>query len=401
MFSLGFSRETASCIKKRVKKEVFRSSKRFPQISKEKSHRKKKAIAISQEEWENFPMPPWGSWMLIPCKASIEMNLTASSYLKALNKINECICMKNPLPETKFEPPFKIPASFFIYGEPEFQNELKTTLANNQMFRWKIKRLIHGWRLSRLKQVNTEDPATCEPPVAPITLYDWDSRSKYTFEATTLHRDISTRLLHVSQWEALHPEPMPPRNMLTNLPLTLGQIHFAIEGLKRIGLSNWETLSYRTTQYSIDRFLMIYRSALKDSAIKRIFKKPDSDMCNELTHDFIEYIHEINRIPIITSDAWKWYIRTQPDDHFISILRGLCYEYYTYRSYDTERINRILAQAKRLILHPPVNVYNKWKSVRLKPSNVVLIPSLWGGEDITAAVYTLTDYIEGIEQYFE
>jgi len=399
MFSLGFSSGTPQHFK-RIKKEVFRSSKRFPQKSKEKK-RQNKINSAQLSESEIYTPHPWSSWVLIPCKHSIELNLTAASYFKALDKINECIYMKHPLPESKFQPPFKIPMSFFIYGEPDFQTELKATVSNNQMFRWKMKRLIHGWRLSRLKQVNTEDPATCEPPTVPITLYDWNSRSKYTFEATTLHRDISARLLHVSQWEALHPEPMPPRNMLTNQSLTLGQIHFTIDHLKRMGLSNWETLSYRMSHYSIDRFLMMCQSALKHSAIKRIFEKPHCDACNELTLDFIEYIHEIHKIPIITSGAWKWYIKTEPEDSFVSVLRGLCYEYYTYRGYDTERINRIQAQAKRLILYPPVNVYKKWKAVYLKRSHQVVIPSLWGGEDMTATVYMLNDYVEDIEQYFE
>jgi hypothetical protein len=332
------------------------------------------------------------SWFILPakyCKQSIKNILYAENFFHALKRVEESKRAQHPFKESKFKVPFKL-SNTFHYLTPDFKEDLERCLYKNQELRWIYKRLIHRWRLARLKTVNTEDPATCEIPKMPIVIYDWPTRSKYTFEARSLLRDIGSRLLNVSQWEAINPEPLIPRNMLTNLALSIGQIHFMIDKLISLGLTSWEISAYKTACYSLDDFIRVNNYPLKISALKRVFGKPETLYCMELMLDFIEFEHEENDIQFGNQEAWKWYLR-QPDDSYKQSLRKMCYEYYVYNGTSAEKIQAIKTEIAILLRYPPVNVYTKWRqSLRhnVKVYDIVLVGEIvsiieWGGEDET------------------
>jgi len=131
----------------------------------------------------------------------------------------------------------------------------------NQKFRWNMKRLIHRWRIQRCEQMNTEDVFTCEVPEKLITVYDWDQRRKYAFEATTIYRDILTKIRNA---EGLFVNPLTPKNPYTNRELTYGQVHFTIRALIRYGFNSWIFDALKRSDYNVVKLIEYYEYPLKN-----------------------------------------------------------------------------------------------------------------------------------------
>jgi hypothetical protein len=203
--------------------------------------------------------------------------------------------------------------------------EMRDAIYQNACVRWQMKRLVLRWRLRRLRESNTEDVMTGCTPVQRVDIIDWATRSKYTFEAATLYKDICSRLYLSDQQ---FPNPKPPRNMFTNQPLTHGQLHAAIQALERYGFSCWGTKAFKAEGFCVKSFERVYTVPLKKHALKTLFANRGNPDYIELMMDFIEFEYDYHEKTFSRRKVWRWMIQHQPDWPLIQSCRKLCYKYY-------------------------------------------------------------------------
>jgi len=207
----------------------------------------------------------------------------------------------------------------------EFVDNFLDAIHKNQTLRWRLKRLIHRWSLSKLRQVNTDDVCTMEPPVKPVFLYDWTNRCKYVFEARTLLQDFRTKLLAADN---LFPDAQTLKNPFTNAELTFGQTHFTIQALRSLTLTDWIIEGFRDSKYKTDVFTVQNTIKLKLNALNVLFKTPTSKDCVDIIYDFIEAQHELHDAYMSHPHVWAWFLENKPEYPRILMWRAWCKQYY-------------------------------------------------------------------------
>lgn len=251
---------------------------------------------------------------------------------------------------------------------------------NNQTFRWKIKRLIQKWRVSRLKQVNTDDIVTGEPPLSPVYIYDWAQRSKYVLEASSVYKDVCTRLFNS---DGLFNNTLSPRNMFTNNILTTGQLHFITEDLRKYGFANWAIQGLQSCNYAINLFKRIYKQAIHLECLKRCFANHTSNECIDLMIDFIELEYEYHQIECINTSFLLWYIKEHIDCPIIQAWRKLCFKYYKHAYMNDEsNFADIIHVLSRDIMKTSLTfVYEKYKEHHNLYVVIYNLQNVEGGDD--------------------
>lgn len=242
---------------------------------------------------------------------------------------------------------------------------IRQCLFLNQRFRWNMKRLIYRWRISKCRQVNTEDIFTCETPVKLIEIYDWPQRSKYVFEASTVYRDYLTKIQNTSGNFVV---PMMPRNPFTNAELTYGQLHFTIRALIQCGYNHWSFDAFKKSDYTMQTFLQVYEQPLKYDNLKNIYRKPTEDYCVELVYDCIENEYNYHGVEMPYKYGWKLALREHSDYRIIQAWRALSLkEEQLHIRYDGAMLDYkmidIHAASLELISRPTTEitkVYRKW-----------------------------------------
>lgn len=164
---------------------------------------------------------------------------------------------------------------------PTFQKDVETHLYRLQAVRWTLRKFLLRILYRKLNECTTVDIVTLDPIRTPVHIIDWATRQKYSFEVMTLHKDITQTLLHAS---GVFPEPLRPKNPLTNLPLTMGQI-----------ISVWNTFAmsplivssavsiYRSVRFCLARFKEEYAVPLMISSMKKC-------LMNHLDIDYADYL---------------------------------------------------------------------------------------------------------------
>ena len=214
-----------------------------------------------------------------------------------------------------------------LIGGPTFPYELKKELYKIQRVRWIIRKLVLRWLFKRLISCTTHDIVTLEPIKRPIYIVDWKSRHIYSFEAKTLHSTVTQSLLHS---DAMFPSPLYPKNPLTNLPLSLGQLISVWNGFTQgtFPLSSVITY-YRTVQFNHMRFFEEYGSVLSLYSIKRCILNPLDLDGAECLFDFIEDVYDYNSIHFhsILRNRIHDAVYSQKDYVFLRQFRRKCIEY--------------------------------------------------------------------------
>jgi hypothetical protein len=129
--------------------------------------------------------------------------------------------------------------------------------------------------------LNTNDPATLEKPVKPIYVYNFNKTCTYVYEASTLLKEINSRLL-TSDYMFI--DPQQPRNILSNQPFTMSQYISIIMQLKAYGIFSWILDRFKASGFNIDKFKIRYRQQLKLSAIDAFFN--NHEFCRETVEDY-------------------------------------------------------------------------------------------------------------------
>lgn len=204
----------------------------------------------------------------------------------------------------------------------DIRQELLAKYYLNQKVRWAMKQLFVRWLSKRLAFKNEMDPITLEAPKQPITLVDWQQRSKFTFEASSLRNDMRSKLL---THEELFPMPCTPRNPFTNAPLNYGQIHSILEQIRLAGKTDWVLEGYREAKYEIYFFNRDNHRKLRLYALRDLLTTAE---CRYVLGDFIESQHQLFR-KHYDSRVYEWAITSQRRTiKRIEAWKEMCYRYY-------------------------------------------------------------------------
>jgi len=213
----------------------------------------------------------------------------------------------------------------------------------NQRIRFVLKMFVNRIRLRKFKVANDVDPATFEIPTKPVDIVDWTQKKIYRFEASSLLGDIRTRLQH---HDYLFPDPLTPRNMVTNLPFTLFQTINVYEQLMKWGYMHWTLESLRHAEYNISRFALLNHKQLSLKALDQsVFASNDK----ELLLDFIELQHQYHGF-LFDERLYKWAINSKSCQQTKKIekWKKYCYEYHAVSNLyedpgeQIHRLNRIV-----------------------------------------------------------
>jgi hypothetical protein len=215
----------------------------------------------------------------------------------------------------------------FTHPTPEARKALLTECMSyakkNHRMRQKFSEILRRWLGKRLRASNEDDLMTGEPPKVPITIVAWPERRRYIFEATTIQRDMTSRLL---QHDFLFAKFTKPRNPYTNLELTPGQFFHTMKQLRAAGHTNWMLEGLYSCNYDMERFKEQFGEALKLQIINRQFKNI-TDETIEIIHEFIEDYHLENRAHFNAS-LYRWALSNAQDTSRIKLWIKKCREYY-------------------------------------------------------------------------
>ena len=220
----------------------------------------------------------------------------------------------------------------------------RTTIFKNQRVRNAFSALARRWLFKRAKQGNEEDLVTGEAPVKPVTLFDWPSRTKYVFEASTIRRDMMIRLL--TSTAGFFPKPQYPRNPYTNMVLRQSEFHSILQQLRAYGYTHW-TLEGLASYYCIDTFGHEMFFKLKATIVKNLFADHTNPDGIARVMEFMAERFDDNDKPFYVP-LFRWALENKPLHPIIISWRNICYDFYTTDSSNTVKLNHISRQAEFL-----------------------------------------------------
>jgi hypothetical protein len=154
---------------------------------------------------------------------------------------------------------------------------------------------------------------------------DWLNRYKYQFEAATLMKDITIRLLN---HDSFFDEPQAPRNLLTNLPFTLSQI---ISVWNQLGMTkeraSWAFTCFEHSAFAIRRFATEYRIPLQLHALRTTMSDLSNIDTQDRMMDFIQYQHEQSNRPF-SRLPYLYGVNYAHDTNIIQQWRAQCLQFY-------------------------------------------------------------------------
>jgi len=185
--------------------------------------------------------------------------------------------------------------------------------------------LLHHWRSRKLITVNTDDVATLETPKKAIFVVDWQTKKKYQYEATTLMRDMTERLLN---HDGFFDTSQEPRNPLTNNPLTQAQTLSIWNQISYAGIPvSTAFTAYRQCHWNLERFIREYSKNLQLHAFRRTMQNTRHGDCIERLLDFIDYVYDQEDC-IYNRFAYKYVLSKFPDNDTIKSWASFCTRYY-------------------------------------------------------------------------
>lgn len=215
-----------------------------------------------------------------------------------------------------------------VNGIEEVCIEAGRILLLNQSILYAFKRLLNIWRFKHLRTMNDRDPITLSTPTNRV--YIITPRFRFVYEAESIALDIHKRLLH---HDGQIPEPLEPRNLLTNEIMTLQQMISVIKQCRSLGYSYWTIEAFKKSSYCINDFTRVQRNPLRYNAIIKIINNPlDPDGIETIT-DFMHTQFDYHNIPYPKS-VYTWAIRSIPNDDTILQWKSLCKNWYSCLIFD-------------------------------------------------------------------
>lgn len=192
----------------------------------------------------------------------------------------------------------------------------------NQRLRVAFGALARRWLSTRLKRGNEEDLLTGEIPSNPITLVDWKSRTKYSFDPKTIMKDMVARL-HMSTC-VIFPKPALPRNPYTNVNMSIAQFYSVLNQLRRMGHVHWALEALLSCGYDAKRFESEMYMKLRLNILRKVFLDPNNSEGDGVLLDFIEDEYSANSVPY-PSHKYTLAFRHVPQHKHIMKWKSLYY----------------------------------------------------------------------------
>jgi hypothetical protein len=191
--------------------------------------------------------------------------------------------------------------------------------------RWLFRKLLHHYRTKKLTVANTEDIFTTEVPKRPVFIVDWVSKQRYVFEAHTLMRDLTCRLMHN---DGLFEYPQQPRNPFTNQPLTQSQIISVWNSISSAGIYTSSAFAlFRKARYSLGRYLVENSSYLKINALSKVMKDPTCYDFRDRLIDFITFAYDQESLDC-KINAYHYAISNYPTHPLLKRWADACYKFH-------------------------------------------------------------------------
>jgi len=192
-------------------------------------------------------------------------------------------------------------------------------------FRLLFRKLLHHMLFRRLVKANTDDLVTCERPKKPVYITDWVNRKVYVFEAQTLMKDITERLLH---HDGFFEDTQEPRNPFTNLPLTYSQKISVWNSISLAGIpvSSAFTL-FRNSRYTLKKFICENIQYLKLNSLRKTLREGNSFDYRERMMDFIEHCYSVESLDC-SVHSFINALSKYPNHRLIKHWARLCEKYY-------------------------------------------------------------------------
>ena len=226
-----------------------------------------------------------------------------------------------------------------------------------------FKVFLHHWRSRHLKTVNTEDIATLEPPKKPVYIVDWQMRTAHVFEAATIMRDITERLMHHDGMFDISSEP---RNPYTNNPLTQSQ---AISLWNQISLSGVPTSTafsaFRQARWNLSKFNKEYSHMLRLHALRKTMGDPKHiDYIDRMT-DFIQYAHD-SEYEACDINTYKYALIYYSNHRLLKKWAILCRQFYESSILYSNNAEK-LSDVNDIILNSAVLLFNRVRELKIIP----------------------------------
>jgi hypothetical protein len=268
---------------------------------------------------QKAPCQPYVKWFLIPP----EKCASYSAYFVAATLEGDSYFKKLIAVESYGESFLHIPATNITPHITTTRLQARDLLYKNQNLRWILKRFLNHIRYLKLKEANDKDPITMSSPENPIYLIKLRQGFQYIFEAESMMRDMHKKLVNN---EGQIPNPLFPRNALTNEPFNLFELMSIYKQCKAFGKTTWAIEGFANCQFNIHRFLLLFRKQLRISALNHILRDNNDYYGIDLLLDFIEM--ECLRNNCIFSEAlYRWAISNMTNNIFIVEWRILCKKY--------------------------------------------------------------------------
>jgi hypothetical protein len=305
-------------------------------FSKAKAKEKEKAQAIPIAAPLPDPSPPITHFLrpekrfnILPTTAtnhliSMYADIVPMNYTRRHYYIQKHFPMASPFAGATLY--FNLPVDPISTGwSKEKSIAIRKAIAYIMRHRFAFKKLLNHIRFKRLQKANEEDIVTGEVPKCPVHIVSWAEKRVYTFEAYTIMKDITERLLH---HDGLFEDPQTPRNPFTNIPLTQSQTISIWNSVSRAGIpvSSAFTL-FRNSRYSMNKFMEQNTTFLKLNSLRKTFKEAKSYDYTDRLLDFIDYSYNAESIDCSIT-AFRNALINYPNHHLIKKWATLCEKYY-------------------------------------------------------------------------
>jgi hypothetical protein len=209
----------------------------------------------------------------------------------------------------------------------EFQgdrNQLITYTLLILRLRTAFRRLVRRFILRACDKIpfGEVDPITLSPVQKPVTLYDMKNRCRHRFEASTLMTNIHNQLLHTSFG---FPAPVQPRNPLTNIDLTVGQLTSIYAQLTTYGYCKWTFSGLRAYCFNLERFTKMFETPLRHAAVRSTVLVDTNDVAAEQLCAFIHVYtaHHGSLLNELELSVLQYAATQRPSDSYLMCWRRL------------------------------------------------------------------------------
>ena len=219
----------------------------------------------------------------------------------------------------------RVPKIQSLFWTTQLVKEIRKRTTGLRKLKLTLKKFFHHWRHAHLRIINTEDMVTLERPQKPVFIVDWKTRSATVFEAYTISRDITERLM---SHDGLFESSQPPRNPYTNAPLTLAQAISVWNQLYQHAIpTSTAFAAYRQTGWNHKKFLVDYATMLKLAAFRKTMRDTSHEDYLDRMKDFIRFAYDSEFRPCNISAYGRalTHYKTNP---MLKAWAALCTHYY-------------------------------------------------------------------------